>query len=138
MPRHTLPAANWHMALANAIEAAQDDDTIVCHSEAMAELAEEARQRLCPSKRLVFEVEAPDPFAAPPPPLSFPTPPAVLDKIFAEDKLPPDVLLPGGRGNLRFDATLPTTIRSFNDFETWLQQFNEETQEMFRNFRFDL
>lgn len=56
--RHTIPAGNWTRALAAKIEQAQDGDEIVVHNEDMKELAESAKQRMCPNKRLVFVVEA--------------------------------------------------------------------------------
>jgi hypothetical protein len=42
-----IPARNWPMALADAIDQAQDGDTIQVHNWAMQELAETARQRKC-------------------------------------------------------------------------------------------
>ena len=62
--RHTIPAGNWPTALVDTIESAQDGDVIVVHTAAMQELAEGARQRMCPHKKLVFEVQPlSDPFA---------------------------------------------------------------------------
>jgi hypothetical protein len=54
--KHTVPYVNWHMALADVIEKAQDGDEIVCHSKAMADLGERARLRMCPEKHLMFSV----------------------------------------------------------------------------------
>ncbi len=53
----TIPRANWHMALADAIEKAAPGDTILCHEEAMAELGRIAQSRMCPDKQLTFEIE---------------------------------------------------------------------------------
>ena len=55
--KHTIPRADWHMKLADAIEKASAGDTIVCHSEAMKHLGESARKWLCPDKDLVFVLE---------------------------------------------------------------------------------
>lgn len=45
------------MQLADVIESAQDGDTIAVPSEAVAELGEMARERMCPNKELTFIVE---------------------------------------------------------------------------------
>ena len=50
--------ANWAISLAGIIANAHDGDTIVVHSSAMMEMAERARRRTCPDKRLTFEVSA--------------------------------------------------------------------------------
>ena len=55
--KHEIPRSNWPTALAEAIENADDGDTIVCHNEDMAQLAERARQRMCPKKTLMFEID---------------------------------------------------------------------------------
>lgn len=60
MKIYTVPHNNWHMALADIIETAKDGDTIICHSDAMAELAERARTRMCPEKQLTFTTEEED------------------------------------------------------------------------------
>jgi hypothetical protein len=49
-----IPASNWHVALATAIETARDGETIKCLNKSQAELGESARQRMCPGKRLFF------------------------------------------------------------------------------------
>jgi len=54
--RHEIPTANWTSHLADAIEQAADNDTIVCHSPDMVALAERAQARMCPAKKLVFEL----------------------------------------------------------------------------------
>jgi len=54
--KHVIPARNWTTALADAIESADEYDVIEVHSDAMWELAERARQRMCPDKYLIFEV----------------------------------------------------------------------------------
>lgn len=57
--RHTIPTCNWPTALVDTIESAQDGDVIIVHTAAMQDLAEGARQRMCPHKNLVFEVQPP-------------------------------------------------------------------------------
>lgn len=57
--KHTIPTENWHLALADAIEAAADGDVIVVHNAAMKELAEDARERMRPDKQLTFEIDEP-------------------------------------------------------------------------------
>lgn len=54
---HDIPYDHWPEALAQAIENATDGDTIICHTETMIVLAERARQRMCPLKSIVFQVE---------------------------------------------------------------------------------
>lgn len=54
--KHTIHFGNWHIALADAIEAADDGDVIIVHNEAMKELAEGARESMCPDKQLSFEI----------------------------------------------------------------------------------
>ena len=56
--RRDIPYANWHMHLLDAIADAEDGDEIVCHSEAMAELAKIAVKRMCPGKDLLFTVSS--------------------------------------------------------------------------------
>jgi len=46
---------NWHIDLAAKIESSKDGDTIICHSDAMAELAKSAKARMCPEKNVIFE-----------------------------------------------------------------------------------
>lgn len=57
--KHTVPVSNWHTALIETIHRAQDGDTIVVHTDAMRELGERARARICPSKNITFEVSRP-------------------------------------------------------------------------------
>ncbi len=57
MSIHRIPVENWHMALADTIRTAAADDTIVCRTKAMMELAIRARDRLCPNKSLLFVCE---------------------------------------------------------------------------------
>lgn len=47
---------NWLKKLAISIEKAKDEDVIIVHSEAAKELAERARLRMCPEKKIIFEV----------------------------------------------------------------------------------
>ncbi len=54
---HYIPQANWHMALADAIEQSKDGDIIVVHNLSMKELAERAHGRMCPGKNIVFQIE---------------------------------------------------------------------------------
>ena len=54
--RHVIPLKNWHMELANAIDNANDGDTIVVHDEDMKQLALSAKSRMCPDKQLEFEL----------------------------------------------------------------------------------
>ncbi len=51
--RHVVDKTKY---LPNAITFAQDGDTIECRTETMRELAERAHARMCPDKRLAFEV----------------------------------------------------------------------------------
>ena len=53
---HKVPHNNWTMGLADAIEKAMPGDTIECHTDAMAELGEIARGRLCGWKEISFVV----------------------------------------------------------------------------------
>lgn len=55
-----IPAGNWHMALAEAIESALDGETIEVRTKSQAELGELARLRMCPDKRLTFEFAVDD------------------------------------------------------------------------------
>ena len=54
---HEIPSKDWPRALADAVRAAADGDTIVCHSEAMAWMGKRALSRKHPGKTLVFAVE---------------------------------------------------------------------------------
>jgi len=58
---HKIPYANWTSHLARLIDTAADGDTIQVHTEAMQELAEMARERMCPEKKLNFIIVADDP-----------------------------------------------------------------------------
>lgn len=60
--RHVIPEINSHTALSDAIRLAHAGDTIACRTEAMKEMGERAHARMCPDKRLEFEVtDAPNP-----------------------------------------------------------------------------
>ncbi len=54
--RHVIPASNWHIALADAIEAAEPNDTIVVVNNAKLELGQSAARRLG-RQDLTFVVE---------------------------------------------------------------------------------
>ena len=54
--RHEIPRASWPVALREAIEKVSDGDIILCHSEPMQELGQRAHERMCPEKRLTFEI----------------------------------------------------------------------------------
>lgn len=56
--RVEMPETDWHMKLADAIDNAKPGDVIVCHSEDMKRLGERAKNRMCPDKEIVFEVES--------------------------------------------------------------------------------
>lgn len=56
---HYVPQANWHTALADAIEQSQDGDTIIVHNPSMKELAERALGRMCPGKLIFFQIRGP-------------------------------------------------------------------------------
>lgn len=56
-PRIEIPRRNWNNELANAIENSSNGDVIVCHSQEMMELAERAKERMCPDKIISFELE---------------------------------------------------------------------------------
>ena len=53
---YTIPIGNWHMALADAIEQAEDGDIIEVHEQAMKELGERAKTRMCPDKKIEFVI----------------------------------------------------------------------------------
>ena len=55
--KHEVAKANWHIDLADKIETAEDGDTIVCHAEAMVEMGKSALSRMCPEKKITFEIE---------------------------------------------------------------------------------
>lgn len=55
--KHTVPASNWTVTLADLIGVARDGDTIEVHTEAMRELARLAHRRMCPEKNLTFVVQ---------------------------------------------------------------------------------
>lgn len=52
-----IPRPDWHRHLVKAINVAKDGDIIVCHNRDMLELAESARQRMCPEKMIFFDIE---------------------------------------------------------------------------------
>ena len=54
---YIIPRVDGHLALADAIEQAENGDTIVCLSEAMQSLGEKARMRMCPEKNVLFTLE---------------------------------------------------------------------------------
>ena len=54
--RYDVPAKNWTMVLADFIEQTQDGDVIVIASEAAKELAEKAKNRMCPEKKISFKI----------------------------------------------------------------------------------
>ena len=56
MMDHEIPEVNWAQKLAGIVSYAVSGDTVLCHSNAQAELGERARKRLCPSKVLTFRV----------------------------------------------------------------------------------
>jgi len=55
--QYVIPAGGWVSRLADAIENAEAGDSIVVRSEAMLELAERARSRMCPEKQITFILE---------------------------------------------------------------------------------
>ena len=55
-----IPKANWHMALAAAIEHAPDGEIIHVRTKSQAELGKRAHARMCPNKTLTFEFEVDD------------------------------------------------------------------------------
>lgn len=59
MTTHTIPSGNWLTHLADAIERADDGDTIQVLSEAAAELAREAAKRMRPTLRVEIVVVPP-------------------------------------------------------------------------------
>lgn len=52
-----IPAGNWLMPLADAIENAQDGDIIEVDTPEQIELGEHAKERMCPSKKLTFALK---------------------------------------------------------------------------------
>lgn len=55
--RIEIPSGNWHIALANSLEIARDNDIIVVKSQAMKNLGERAGERMFPDKKFRFEIE---------------------------------------------------------------------------------
>lgn len=53
---YTIPQANWTRALADLTEKSNDGDVIIVHSEEQKELAERAKSRMCPEKKVEFRV----------------------------------------------------------------------------------
>lgn len=51
---------SWLDVLTAHIEKAKDGDSITVRSEAAKELAERARLRMCPEKKIIFEVKEND------------------------------------------------------------------------------
>ena len=56
MKRVEIPYANWHIALANAIKASDNETIIVVRSEAMKDLALRAADRM--GKEISLEIVA--------------------------------------------------------------------------------
>jgi hypothetical protein len=54
---HTIPHREWLSYLAEAIETANDGDTIVCHSDAMKTWGQRTLNKMFPGKTLHFDVE---------------------------------------------------------------------------------
>ena len=52
-----IPSSNWTMHLADAIEESVDGDIIVVASEDAKELGQRAQRRMCPGKKITFQVE---------------------------------------------------------------------------------
>ena len=61
--RIRIPAGNWHLHLADAIEHATEGMVIIVSSDAQKQLAERASQRM--GKSVVVEVEEPIPDTCP-------------------------------------------------------------------------
>jgi len=57
--RRIIPASNWHMALAEAIESSGEDDVIVVSDEYKLDLGKAAAERM--GKSVTFEIEEADP-----------------------------------------------------------------------------
>lgn len=57
MVEHRIPYANWTTELANAIEIAEEGDTIYVHDEAMKMMAESAIYRMRPDTIFNIVVE---------------------------------------------------------------------------------
>jgi len=60
---YVIPSGNWSQHLADAIERASDGDEIVVESEAAAEMARKAIQRMRPGLQVTFVIRPSDPFA---------------------------------------------------------------------------
>lgn len=58
--KHVIPAKNWHLEIADALEHAITGDEIVVRTDEQRQLAESARHRMCPGKLLFFVVEKDD------------------------------------------------------------------------------
>lgn len=56
MTTHIVPAKNWHIALIDIIEAAQNGDTIIVSAVEEQKLAERAMKRMVIEKNLIFQL----------------------------------------------------------------------------------
>ncbi len=54
---HRITESNWATQIAAALKSAADGDTIVVPTEAAKQLAERAKARMCPDKRLTIVVD---------------------------------------------------------------------------------
>ncbi len=54
--RIVIPSSNPFAALADAIEVSKDGDVIEVDSQEMKELAEDAKERMCPAKQIAFAI----------------------------------------------------------------------------------
>lgn len=60
MTEHRIPYADWHMGLMDAIDVADEGDTIYVHDEAMKMMAESAISRKRPNEKFIIIVEDDD------------------------------------------------------------------------------
>lgn len=63
----TIPSANWLMALADALETAQDGDILIVADEAAAELARRALARQKKPARIEIQIQERTPLFTPTP-----------------------------------------------------------------------
>lgn len=56
--RIIIPVGDWLMKLCDALETSNNDDEIIVKTQAIKELAEMAKERICPDKNIIFIIEA--------------------------------------------------------------------------------
>jgi vacuolar-type H+-ATPase subunit F/Vma7 len=54
---YRIPDVDWPKNLANSLKNSRDADVILVSTEAQKELAERAKERMCPEKKLIIQKE---------------------------------------------------------------------------------